>query len=34
MNATRIAVIGAGAWGIALAVQAARAGARVHLWAR
>jgi glycerol-3-phosphate dehydrogenase (NAD(P)+) len=34
MNASRIAVIGAGAWGIALAAQAARAGAHVHLWAR
>ncbi|MFT8645529.1 MAG: NAD(P)-binding domain-containing protein, partial [Gluconacetobacter sp.] len=32
--AAHIAVIGAGAWGIALATQAARAGARVHLWAR
>ncbi len=30
----RIAVIGAGAWGIALAIQAARAGATVTLWAR
>lgn len=30
----RIAVIGAGAWGTALAVQASRAGARVTLWAR
>lgn len=29
-----IAVIGAGAWGTALAVQAARAGNRVRLWAR
>jgi glycerol-3-phosphate dehydrogenase (NAD(P)+) len=29
-----IAVIGAGAWGTALAVQAARAGAAVRLWAR
>lgn len=29
-----IAVIGAGAWGTALALQAARAGARVTLWAR
>jgi len=29
-----ITVIGAGAWGIALAIQAARAGARVRLWAR
>lgn len=31
---TRIAVIGAGAWGTALAVQAARAGHPVALWAR
>lgn len=30
----RIAVIGAGAWGTALAIQAARAGAEVSLWAR
>ena len=30
----RIAVIGAGAWGTALALHAARAGAAVHLWAR
>ena len=29
-----VAVIGAGAWGTALAVQAARAGAEVTLWAR
>ncbi|WP_419729028.1 NAD(P)H-dependent glycerol-3-phosphate dehydrogenase [Lichenicola sp.] len=29
-----VAVIGAGAWGTALALQAARAGARVRLWAR
>lgn len=29
-----ITVIGAGAWGTALAIQAARAGARVRLWAR
>lgn len=29
-----IAVIGAGAWGTALAIQAARAGAQVTLWAR
>lgn len=29
---SEVAVIGAGAWGIALAVQAARAGARVRLW--
>jgi glycerol-3-phosphate dehydrogenase (NAD(P)+) len=30
----RVAVVGAGAWGTALAVQAARAGATVTLWAR
>ncbi|MBB3881887.1 NAD(P)H-dependent glycerol-3-phosphate dehydrogenase [Acetobacter oeni] len=30
----RIAVIGAGSWGLALALQAVRAGADVHLWAR
>ena len=29
-----VAVIGAGAWGAALAIQAARAGNRVTLWAR
>ena len=29
-----VVVIGAGAWGTALAIQAARAGARVTLWAR
>jgi glycerol-3-phosphate dehydrogenase (NAD(P)+) len=29
-----VAVVGAGAWGCALAVQAARAGCRVTLWAR
>jgi len=29
-----VTVIGAGAWGTALAIQAARAGARVLLWAR
>ena len=29
-----LAVVGAGAWGIALAIQAARAGSRVTLWAR
>ena len=29
-----VTVIGAGAWGTALAIQAARAGARVRLWAR
>ena len=33
-HAPRVAVIGAGAWGTALALQAARAGARVSLWAR
>lgn len=31
---SRVAVIGAGAWGTALAVQAARAGNAVALWAR
>ena len=31
---SEIAVVGAGAWGTALAVQAARAGCRVCLWAR
>jgi len=31
---SRVAVIGAGAWGTALAVQAARAGNAVTLWAR
>ncbi|HYF08219.1 MAG TPA: NAD(P)H-dependent glycerol-3-phosphate dehydrogenase [Acetobacteraceae bacterium] len=31
---TSIAVIGAGAWGTALAIQAARAGHRAVLWAR
>jgi glycerol-3-phosphate dehydrogenase (NAD(P)+) len=31
---SRVAVIGAGAWGTALAIQAARAGNRVTLWAR
>ncbi|WP_340118530.1 NAD(P)H-dependent glycerol-3-phosphate dehydrogenase [Pelagibius sp. 7325] len=31
---TDIAVIGAGAWGTALAITAARAGRRVRLWAR
>ncbi len=30
----RVAVIGAGAWGTALAIQAARAGNEVTLWAR
>ncbi len=34
MSETRVAVIGAGAWGIALALQAARQGAAVTLWAR
>ncbi len=34
MSSTRVQVIGAGAWGTALALQAARAGARVTLWAR
>lgn len=29
-----IAVIGAGAWGIALACAATRAGAKVSLWSR
>jgi glycerol-3-phosphate dehydrogenase (NAD(P)+) len=29
-----IAVLGAGAWGTALAVQAALAGTAVRLWAR
>jgi glycerol-3-phosphate dehydrogenase (NAD(P)+) len=29
-----VTVVGAGAWGIALAIQAARAGASVRLWAR
>ena len=33
-DARKIAVIGAGAWGTALAVQAARAGRPVALWAR
>lgn len=30
----RVAVLGAGAWGTALAIQAARAGCEVALWAR
>ena len=30
----KVAVLGAGAWGTALAVQAVRAGASVSLWAR
>jgi glycerol-3-phosphate dehydrogenase (NAD(P)+) len=34
MNAERIAVVGAGAWGIALANVTARAGREVTLWAR
>ena len=29
-----VAVIGAGAWGTALAIQAGRAGGRVTLWAK
>ena len=33
-EANRLAVMGAGAWGTALALQAARAGNRVTLWAR
>ncbi len=33
-DAGRIAVLGAGAWGTALAIQAARAGSAVTLWAR
>ena len=31
---SNVAVVGAGAWGTALAIQAARAGADVVLWAR
>src|SRR5215472_13835795 len=31
---SRIAVVGAGAWGTALAIQAERAGNNVSLWAR
>ncbi len=34
MSAPRVAVVGAGAWGTALALQALRAGARTELWAR
>ncbi len=34
MTAPHVAVVGAGAWGSALAGQAARAGAAVTLWAR
>lgn len=30
----RVAVVGAGAWGVALAIQAARSGNAVSLWAR
>ena len=33
-NGSRVAVLGAGAWGTALALQAARAGNGVMLWAR
>ncbi|MGA9866755.1 MAG: NAD(P)H-dependent glycerol-3-phosphate dehydrogenase [Acetobacteraceae bacterium] len=31
---SRVAIVGAGAWGTALAIQAARAGCEVTLWAR
>ncbi len=34
MTTMRISVLGAGAWGTALAIQAARAGHEVQLWAR
>lgn len=34
MSSAEVAVIGAGAWGTALAIVAARAGRRVTLWAR
>ena len=34
MTITRIGVVGAGAWGLALALAAVRAGARVRLWGR
>jgi glycerol-3-phosphate dehydrogenase (NAD(P)+) len=34
MTTMKISVLGAGAWGTALAIQAARAGHAVHLWAR
>jgi glycerol-3-phosphate dehydrogenase (NAD(P)+) len=34
MSARRIAVLGGGAWGTALAITAARAGNEVRLWAR
>ena len=30
----RIAVLGAGSWGTALAIQCARSGSAVHLWGR
>jgi glycerol-3-phosphate dehydrogenase (NAD(P)+) len=34
MTTLKISVLGAGAWGTALAIQAARAGHAVHLWGR
>ena len=34
MTSMNISVLGAGAWGTALAIQAARAGHAVHLWGR
>ena len=34
MTVARIGVVGAGAWGLALAIAAARAGAHVRLWGR
>ncbi len=34
MKIERIAVLGAGAWGTALAIAASRAGSRTLLWAR
>jgi glycerol-3-phosphate dehydrogenase (NAD(P)+) len=34
MTTLNISVLGAGAWGTALAIQAARAGHAVHLWGR
>jgi len=34
MTTLKISVLGAGAWGTALAIQAARAGHEVHLWGR
>lgn len=34
MTTLKISVLGAGAWGTALAIQAARAGHDVHLWGR